>query len=306
MKIHLCLSVLLFVVFSGCYVKKEHSIQPSFSTPAEAIVALASAAREGDVVRLEALLGTGGGDILFSGDPVADQADLARFYGRYEQKGLIERSANNRYTLVVGDDQWPFPIPVVAQGARWRFDGAAGLEEILNRRIGGNELWAIDACRSYVDAQRIYAAKDHNGDRISEYAQQIISDRGAHNGLFWVRGPGEPHSPLDAVIARAITEGYQRNQTGRKPPVHGYFYRVITAQGSNVAGGRKSYLSSHGQLTGGFALLAYPATWGNSGIMSFLVNQDGVVYQKDLGAQTTQLAEQTVEYNPDSSWSVVE
>jgi hypothetical protein len=208
--------------------------------------------------------------------------------------------------LHVGNGDWPFPIPVVKKGDHWLFDTMAGKEEILNRRIGRNELNAIQVCLAYVDAQREYVLKDRDGDKLLEYAQKFISREGEKNGLYWEAKEGEPQSPLGPLIAKAAGEGYAgRKPGGKRNPYHGYYYRILKAQGKNAPGGEYDYMVS-GKMIGGFALVAYPAEYGNSGVMTFIVNHDGVVYEKDLGKDTEKIATAMKKFNPDRTWKKVE
>jgi hypothetical protein len=279
--------------------------QATFKTPEDAVSALGVAVHAQDIDALHQLFGREGDAVLSSGDPVEDSAGLARFADLYSQKAALEKETDSRYALIVGPEDWPFPIPLIASASGWRFDTKAGKEEILNRRIGRNELWTIDACKAYVAAQRAYAARDQDGDGYREYAQMMLSNRGWHNGLFWTRKPGEAPSPLGPIVAHAVAAGYQMKESGERIPVHGYFFKILMAQGPNAPGGKKSYVTTGGHMTEGFALVAYPAMWGNSGVMTFLVNQDGQVYQKDLGPKSTRTGEPMTAYNPDSSWQAV-
>jgi hypothetical protein len=206
--------------------------------------------------------------------------------------------------LIVGKQDWPFPIPLVKKSNTWVFDTEKGKDEILNRRIGDNELYTIQTCLAIVDAQREYAIKDRNRDALLEYAQKFISDPGKRNGLYWEAKQGEPQSPLGPIVSQARSQGYQGKPSGTPTPYHGYYYRILTAQGKDAAGGAYSYLVK-GKMIGGFALVAYPAEYGNSGVMTFIVNHDGKVFQKNLGANTAAIARGMKEYNPDSSWTAV-
>ena len=213
---------------------------------------------------------------------------------------------NERAVLVIGNREWPFPIPLVKQGGAWRFDTEAGAEEILNRRIGRNELGAIEVCRAHVDAQREYASKDRNGDGILEYASRFRSSPGQRDGLYWPVGPDEETSPMGPLMASAQAEGYFTQQLPghERQPYHGYYYRILTRQGEDAPGGAYDYIVRD-RMIGGFALVAFPAKYGASGIMTFIVNQDGVVYQSDLGPDTEAIARQMTEFNPDTNWKRV-
>jgi hypothetical protein len=263
-----------------------------------------AAARKGDDKELAAIFGPGSQDLMSSGDTVADKQRRAEFLKAYDEKNRLASEGENT-VLVIGKNDWPFPIPLVKQGSGWVFDTAKGKEEILNRRIGQNELNAIQAVLAYVDAQREYAMKDRDGDGLLEYAQKFRSDPGKRNGLYWEAKPGEEQSPLGPLAARAVKEGYGQNKASDKPwPFHGYYYRIVSGQGKSAPGGAYSYLVKD-SMVGGFALVAYPAEYGDSGVMTFMVNHDGKVFQKDLGKNTTSAAQNIKEYNPDKTWTEV-
>jgi hypothetical protein len=276
--------------------------QKSFSSAEEAVKAAVAAARSGDDKELAAIFGPGSPELMSSGDAVADKRRRDEFLAAYDDKNQLVTEGEN-VILVIGKDDWPFPIPLVKQkSGGWGFDTDKGKEEILNRRIGRNELDAIQVVLAYVDAQREYAMKDHDGDGLLEYAQKFRSDPGQKSGLYWEAKAGEEQSPLGSFAARAVKEGYGQNKASDKPsPFHGYFYRILTAQGKTAPGGAYSYLVK-GSMIGGFALVAYPAEYGNSGVMTFIVNHDGKVFQKDLGKNTASLAQNMKEYNPDKTW----
>jgi hypothetical protein len=218
----------------------------------------------------------------------------------------LERETDKKVTLVVGNHEWPYPIPIVKKGETWVFDTMAGKEELLNRRIGRNELNTIQTCLAYVDAQREYAMKDRNSDKLREYAQKFWSAKGKKDGLYWEMKEGEEQSPFGPVAARGVQAGYAPTKPGDKPvPYYGYFYKILKAQGKNAPGGAYDYVIN-GKMIGGFALVAYPAEYGASGIMTFIVNHDGVVYQKDLGKETGKIASATTKYDPDKTWEKVE
>jgi hypothetical protein len=213
---------------------------------------------------------------------------------------------DKRVILHVGNEKWPFPLPVVKKGENWFFDTKAGKEEILNRRIGRNELNAIQVCLAYVDAQREYVLKDRDGDKLLEYAQKFISKEGGKDGLYWEAKEGEEQSPLGPLVAKAAKEGYTGKKSGNKPtPYHGYYYKILKVQGKNAPGGEYDYMVK-GKMIGGFALVAYPAEYGNSGVMTFIVNQDGVVYEKDLGKDIEKIATAMKKFDPDKTWKNVE
>ena len=278
--------------------------QKTFASAEEAVKAAVAAARNDSDKELLAIFGAQAKDLLLSGDAVADKQRRAQFLKAYEEKNSLVADGDNQI-LVVGNNNWPFPIPLVKKGDGWVFDTDKGKEEILNRRIGQNELDAIQVSLAYVDAQREYAMKVRGKEGLLEYAQKFRSDSGKKNGLYWEAKAGEEVSPLGPFAARAVKEGYGQNKSTDKPtPYRGYYYRILTAQGKDAPGGAYSYLVK-GKMIGGFALVAYPAEYGNSGVMTFIVNHDGKVYQKDLGEKTASAAAAMKEYNPDSSWAEV-
>jgi Protein of unknown function (DUF2950) len=278
--------------------------QKSFASADEAVKAAIAAARKNDEKDLLAIFGTQAKDLLASGDPVADKVRRADFLAAYDEKNQLV--ARGEITiLVIGNKDWPFPIPLAKMGEGWVFDTAKGKEEILNRRIGQNELDAIQVSLAYVDAQREYAQKDRDGDGLLEYAQKFRSDSGKKNGLYWEAKAGEEVSPLGPLAARAVKEGYGQSKPTDKPsPYRGYYYRILSVQGKDAPGGAYSYLVK-GNMIGGFALVAYPAEYGNSGVMTLIVNHQGKVFQKDLGKNTAALAAAMKEYNPDKTWKEV-
>jgi hypothetical protein len=280
--------------------------QKTFASPEEAVKALLDAARDSDREVLLAILGPSGKDLLSSGDPIADREGLLRFVQEYDTSHRLTMEGDRKAILHVGNDDWTSPIPIAKQGDVWRFDTEAGKQEILNRRIGRNELAAIQVCRAMVDAQLEYATRDRMGDGVLQYAQRFVSTAGKHDGLYWATREGEAPSPLGPLAARAVEEGYGRKKASGAPaPYHGYFYRILKSQGKDAPGGALDYVAD-GRMIGGFAILAYPAKYGNSGVMSFMVNQDGVVYQKNLGPGTEETALAMRQYNPDSTWKKVE
>jgi hypothetical protein len=275
----------------------------SFSSADEAAKAAVNAARNNDDKTLLAIFGAQAKQILFSGDPVADKERRAHFIAAYDEKNRLAEEGRSMI-LIVGKQDWPFPIPLVKKGQGWVFDTEKGKQEILNRRVGENELNTIQSILAVVDAEREYAIKDHNSDGLLEYAQKFVSDPGKKNGLYWDVKQGEPQSPLGPIMIRARQEGYQRKSVTTPSPYHGYYYRIISAQGKNAPGGAYSYIVK-GKMIGGFAVVAYPAEYGNSGVMTFIVNHDGKVFQKNLGANTAAVAKGMKEYNPDKTWTEV-
>ena len=279
-------------------------VQRSFPSPGEAAQALADAIASNDDSTILAVLGPTAEPLISSGDPVADQATRERFAELYRAGHTFSAGPTGGTVLEIGSDGWPFPIPLVRSEAGWRFDAEAGREEILDRRIGANELAAIQACLAYVDAQREYYDVNPGQSALLHYAQQLASTPGKRDGLYWEPGPGEPESPLGALFASARAEGYDPG-SGRGEPYHGYVFRLLTRQGSAAAGGAYDYVA-HGAMIGGFGLIAYPAKWDNSGVMTFIVNHDGVVFQKDLGPDTGKLAQAITAFDPDDTWQRVD
>jgi hypothetical protein len=276
--------------------------QKTFAKPSDGVKALVAAARAGDETQLLALLGPDGKDLVASGDPVADKKSMESFVKMYDTKHSLSVTAPGYVNLLVGANDWPMPIPVVRDGTIWYFDSARGRDEIVNRRIGENELGAIAVCEGYYRAQKEYAAKGHDGLPAKLYAQKFASEPGKQNGLYWPVDAGKPQSPLGPAVAAATAEGYGG---GGPEPYHGYIYKRLQSQGPDAPGGAKTYIVN-GKQSGGFALLAYPAKYGSSGIMTFIINQDGVTYQKDLGDHTESAAAAMATFNPDQSWSEIQ
>ncbi|MET0632499.1 MAG: DUF2950 domain-containing protein [Xanthobacteraceae bacterium] len=276
------------------------SAQQSFKTPEEAVEALATAAKAHDRKSVLAVLGPDAADIVSSGDEVADRADRDRVIEAYDAKRQVVMEGADKAVLVLGNQDWPFPIPLVRKDGSWRFDTAAGREEILFRRIGRNELAAIQTILAFVDAQQEYAEKGIGGNGV--YAQRIVSRPGTKDGLYWPAQSGEDESPLGDLAASAAAEGYRAGQ--QRIPYHGYYYKVLTRQGPNAPGGALDYVV-RGKMIGGFALVAYPAQYGNSGVMTFLVNHQGTIYEKDLGERTAGIAAGMTAFNPDNTWQRV-
>jgi hypothetical protein len=276
---------------------------PSAQAAAEAL--LGAVAHEDAAAGL-AILGPEGKELVFSGDPTADRAARSAFVAAAQQRTVLQPMSKTVVFLLVGPDEWPFPIPIVKRANGWFFDTAAGKEELLSRRIGRNELRVIALCRGFVGAELDYARTSAAGEIPGPYAQKLMSSDGTHDGLYWQAKAGEPQSPLGPLAAAAAREGYQPPQTagGGPHPFHGYFFKILTAQGKSAPGGARSYVVD-GKMTGGFALVAWPAEYRASGIMTFLVNQNGIVFQKDLGAKTAELASAITEYDPDVSWKPV-
>jgi hypothetical protein len=280
------------------------SIGQTFATAEEAVTALIDAARSDTPQRLRTILGPASDKLLNSGDRVADAERLRKFVAAYDERHEIA-AAPDRMILKVGNDDWPLPIPLVQADGRWSFDTKAGEQELIDRWIGRNEIAAIRTCLAYVDAQKaFFALTGQNGE--AQYAQRLLSSPGKYDGLYWPAAEGVPESPLEPLIAQAREEGYPVDSRAQGPrPYHGYHFRILTRQGPNSPEGARSYVSK-GRMTNGFALIAWPAAYGVSGIMSFVVNQDGVVFQKDLGPQTAAIAAAAAIFDPDLSWAKVE
>ena len=277
--------------------------QQNYKSPEAAVDALVTTAKSGDMKAALEVLGRDGEDIISSGDKVSDDAVRARFVASYDAKHQIAMEGAKKAILIIGDNDYPFPIPLEKnKDGTWSFDTQAGREEILARRIGHNELDAIQTSLAYVDAQNDYAAKDR-GDGVGTYAMRFVSAAGKKDGLYWPTAQGEEESPLGELFAAASRQGYRADE-GRSP-YRGYYYKILTKQGPAATGGAADYVV-RGKMIGGFALVAYPAEYRNSGVMTFIVNHDGTVFQKDLGPDTAKLAEAMTSFNPDSTWKKVE
>jgi hypothetical protein len=280
--------------------------QLTFASPDEAAAALFDAFKLGDQKQLHAVLGPGSEALVNSGDRVADAANHQKFVASYEAQHKLAETAPGRDVLEVGPNDWPLPFPVVQVNGRWQFDSRAGAQEIVNRRIGRNEIAAIRVALTYVDAQRDYFQRSKQAGGTGEYAQRMISTPNRHDGLYWPAAGGESDSPFGPLVAQAVEEGYPGDiVSGRQVPYQGYYFRVVKAQGENAPGGAKSYLAGD-RMTEGFALVAWPASFGVSGIMTFVVDQDGVVFQKDLGKGTAAAATAMTRYDPDLTWTRVD
>jgi len=291
---------LVVVSLLSLAVSAQEGSQKVFTSPEEAMKAFADSVRAGDTKGMMAILGPEGEDIISSGDPVADKDVQERFMREYQEKVDIVKEKEDRASVIMGNDNWPFPIPIMKTAGGWVFDTKAGREEVLNRRIGRNELDTIQVCQAYVEAQREYASTDRDQDLVIQYAQQVFSDPGKRNGLYWEVAEGEPPSPFGPLVAEAADEGYRR--AGDKPvPYQGYYFRILKGQGQNAPGGAYGYVI-HGHMVAGFALVAWPAEYGVSGVMTFLVNQNGIVFEKDLGPMTGEIVKTMKLYNPDQTW----
>ncbi len=296
------LVVVLALSFGTLLSVAQQANEKTFGSPGEAVLALYNAAKSNDNQAVSAIFGSNANDIVHTGDPVVDKNMTANFIRRYDQMHRVVIEPDQTVTLYIGAENWPFPIPIVknSNGA-WYFDTTAGKKEILFRRVGTNENDAIDILHSLVQAQQDYASEVHNGDKTKHYAAKFVSDEGKQNGLYWKTSDDQNPSPIGPLLVSAAGEGYNIQQ-GQQTPYHGYYYRILTKQGAAAKGGARDYMVN-GQLTRGFAFVAYPAEYRNSGVMTFVVNQDGIVYEKDLGADTDKVAAAMTEYDPDSTWS---
>ncbi len=280
--------------------------QTLFATPEDALKGLIEAVKTHDKAALEKIFGPSAKE-LRSSDDVQAAAEFEAFAKHVAEKTTIVKENDTKAIIYIGNENWPFPIPLVRKNDRWSFDTVAGKEEILNRRIGEDELTAILVCRTYVKAQREYVLKDWDNDGILAYAQKLRSDPDKKNGLFWRHAPGEPVSPLGELVARARIEGYKKGKSVFKEqpiPFHGYYFNILTQQGKNAPGGKYNYIIN-GNMVGGFALVAFPSDWGKSGVMTFIVNQQGKVYQKNLGPDTLKVAQEMKSYDPDDTWTLI-
>ncbi len=276
-----------------------------FSTAEEAATALTAATTAKDFTALGVLFGPAGAD-LENPDRVQATNDLSVFTTALNQTNRLVHESDSRCVLEVGADFWPFPVPIVKKDGQWFFDAEAGKQEILSRRIGKNELATLQVVRAYVDAQRDYASRDRDGDDVLEYAQKLSSSPGQKDGLYWPPDLDGEVSPLGPLVAQAQSQGYAlqgKETNAEREPFHGYYFKILTRQGKHAPGGKYDYIIN-GNMIGGFALVAWPAEYGESGIMTFIVNQQGQVYQKDLGAKTGKLAPAMKTYDPDPSWSI--
>ena len=282
-------------IFANLGVAQQRKGEKTFATPDEASEALYSAAKSNDEKMLLEIFGSGGKQILYSGDDAEDANSRATFLQQYAEMHRLVQEPDGSVLLYIGAKNWPIPVPLVNKGALWHFDTEAGLQEILFRRIGRNEMSAIHVCRALAAAEKEFAEERH------EYAQKIFSDEGQKNGLYWEVTDGQPESPIGPLVAQAVTEGYVRNPRSAPTPYRGYFFHILRAQGKNAPGGARSYLAGN-KMNGGFAFVAYPAEYRSSGVKTFLVSTDGVVFEKDLGANTESVASSMTRFNPDPTW----
>jgi hypothetical protein len=277
--------------------------QQVFNSPDAAATALVTAAKSDDMSALGSILGSDAKEILSSGDPVADKNARDNFVSKYNEMHRLAYDDQGRVIMYLGAENWPVPIPLVKKDGGWVFDTASGKQELLYRRIGRNEIYTIGVLEDLAKAQGEYASELRDEGGVKQFAQKILSDEGKRNGLYWPVAEGQPESPIGPLVASATAEGYKK-ESGAPVPFHGYYFKVLTRQGRNAPGGAKNYMAG-GKMTKGFAFLAYPAEYRSSGVMTFMINQDGVVVQKDLGPNTTAIASQTREFNPDRSWDQV-
>jgi hypothetical protein len=298
-------SVFTAMVFLADQAYAAKETRKTFASPEEAVKAVVDAVKNNNNRELTAIFGPGSQPLVSSGDKVDDSVRRERFLKAYEEKNSIEKQDEGKAILHIGSNDFLFPIPILEKGSRWSFDTKEGKEEILCRRIGRNELNVMDVLHAYTDAQREYASRDPNNDGVKEFAQKLISSKGKKDGLYWEVKEGEKESPFGPLIAKAAKEGYEGKQKNIKlEPFHGYYFRILKAQGKNAEGGAFDYVVK-GHMILGFGLVAYPAKYGSSGVMTFIVNQDGAIYQKDLGKNTKKAAAMT-KYDPDKTWKKVE
>jgi hypothetical protein len=279
--------------------------QSTFASAEDAMNALVDAARAEGRMGLLALFGPHGERVLLSGDPVADREAREFFTVRAAERKHLQFVGDDFAIVSVGNDDWPFPIPLVRERGGWRFDTLAGEEEVKNRRVGRNELYTIQVAREYVAAQREYARLRKSTTGIAEYAQRLRSTPGQRDGLFWEVQDGDAESPMGPLFASATSEGYRPGEKQQPEPYHGYIYKALKAAGPHAPGGKRSFIKE-GRMTGGFGLLAYPVRYGVSGVMTFQVNEQGIVFEKDLGPNTAAIAERIDAYDPDESWNPTE
>jgi hypothetical protein len=294
----------IFALWVGGFPKlavAEQVGQKTFPSAEEASRALFVAVQADDQQALVEIFGAAGKDIISSGDAAEDANSRHQFVQKYQEMHRLAKEPDGTTTLYIGAENWPLPIPLVNQGGAWSFNTEAGKQEILFRRIGKNELMAMQVCHELVDAEKEYYAKPRGGDAVKQYAQRFVSNQGGHNGLYWWGANDEPQSPIGPLVANAGSDGsVQQRRTGPMP-FHGYYYRLLTRQGTHAPGGAKNYVVN-GKMTRGFAFVAYPAEYRSSGVMTFIVNQDGLVYEKDLGSKTADIVQTLTAYDPDKTW----
>jgi hypothetical protein len=290
------------VFLAPAFGKGEKMSQQTFASAEEAVKALGAAYKRGDSKSVAKILGDKGLQLVSSGDPVIDRYEREWFFSLYKEGYELMAESETRAVLQLGKDEYPYPIPIVKEGERWRFDPKEGLEDLLSRRISKAELSALNLMVACVDAQREYYRQDHDGDGVFEYARKFRSSPGQHDGLYWERKPGEALSPVTALVDAFLKEGYGPAKEGQLFVYRGYFYKMLAAQGAHAPGGARDYIVN-GKMTGGFAVLAFPTRYRVSGILTFMVNEKAVVYQKDLGPKTVALGKEMTLFDPDKSWS---
>ena len=304
------LTLAFLVIFSPASaetVSEAGDVAKRFSSPEEAAKNLIEAAQDGNSSKISELFGQKYAEILSSGDDVEDKNNREKFLALAKEKSSIETQGENKAILQFGQSDWAFPIPVVKTGDQWAFDPELGMQEILDRRIGRNELSTMAAMKAYVEAQFDYASVDRDGDDVAEYAMKLRSEPGKFDGLYWEAEPGQPESPLGPLFAEAKAEGYLAKKPAdqRPTPYHGYYFKILSSQGSSAPGGKYDYVIN-GNMIAGFALVAFPAKYGSSGVMTFIINHQGKLYQKNSGPKTSEIATALKKYDPDSSWDVVD
>jgi Protein of unknown function (DUF2950) len=297
-------SILVIVLLLNGILFAQQPGQKTFSAPEDASKALFAAALADDPIVMMAIFGPYGNELTSTGDALEDANSRNEFVAKYREMHRLGEEPNGAMTIYIGAEDWPFPVPLVKTSGMWHFDTEAGEKEILYRRVGENEFAAMGVCRALVDAEKEYYSQPRDG-RVQQYAQVMVSDQGQHNGLFWEASDGEPESPIGLLVAHAAGTADGQPQSYESSPFHGYYYRILTEQAEMSQGGAKSYIVN-GKMIGGFAIIAYPAEYRSSGVMTFIVNQTGVIYQKDLGDETRGLASATMAYAPDGTWKKAE
>ncbi len=295
------ISVIVFLLWAASFSHAGGMPHRSFSSPEKAVKFFVTAVRANDMEEMLAILGPGSRELIFSGDDVSDRTGREKFLKAYDRMNMLQEVSADKVTLCIGNDNWPLPIPIVKAGAIWVFDAEEGKEEILNRRIGRNELHVMDVLHAYIDAQHEYASRDCGGGGVVEFAQKLISAQGKRDGLYWNVKKSEGQSPLGPLVARAAKEGYANANLS---PFHGYYFKILKGQGKHSQGGAYDYVVK-GKMLLGFALVAYTAEYGNSGVMTFIVNQEGIIYEKNLGKDTKRIAEAMKIFDPDKTWKRV-
>lgn len=278
--------------------------QASYASPRQAAKALYTVIKSHDVKDISKVLGPGSANLIYTGDAVVDREMRDRFITAYDKSLKIEKDTETKVTLLLGNNEYPFPFALVKGPEGWRFDAKEGAEELINRRVGENELFAIRFCLAFGDAEREYAEQDRDGDGLLEYAQRFRSSEGKQDGLYWPTKQGQPDSPFGPLVSSAVNEGYS-TEAPVSLPFHGYYYRILTAQGKDAPGGSYDYLVN-GKMIGGYALIAYPSRWGASGVMTFMCSHEGTVYQRNFGADTPEIANKVMSFDPDATWTKVE